>query len=238
MTVVTILLLILKIILILLAVLLGLVILLLVVPVFYKMEGSAVKNEEMIVNGWGKVRILLGILTVHIRFPEEIPVRVTFLGITVFRLRPQEKKPEEPPASTEEKPQENKVAVPLKDRIKAVIHILQMDASKEALRRGKEKIFRILGHVLPRKMEGRIAFGMEDPADTGYILGGASVLFSFLNWKMQLLPDFEQEKLDVYAKGKGHIVFIVLILYVLQILTDRYIRGFIRRLKKGIKYGR
>ncbi|MCR5032225.1 MAG: DUF2953 domain-containing protein [Lachnospiraceae bacterium] len=229
-----------KIILWILAGLLGLLILLLILPIFYSIGGEGCKDKEHAAgSGSGKIFLLFGFVYVKILFPSEHPVILKILGIPVYKLTPGREKPEkEKPKQETQKEETQTPSVSVKDKIKAVIRILQMDASKEALHRGRIRILRIVKHILPRRMKGHFRFGMDDPADTGYILGGLSALFSFLPWKVSLYPEFEREILEGSGKGSGHVVPLLLIIYSVQILTDRYIRGFIRRIRKGLKYGR
>ena len=50
--------------------------------------------------------------------------------------------------------------------------IFRREETKAALSKVKKIIFRILRHIKPVKLKGEVYFGFDDPAATGYALGG------------------------------------------------------------------
>lgn len=56
----------------------------------------------------------------------------------------------------------------------------------------------------PKKIEGKVTFGFDDPATTGLCMGGVGMLCAWYPKKLQIIPDFEQEILkgDIRIRGK------------------------------------
>ncbi len=215
----------------------ALCVLLLILPVFYRADIRMQKQDKTEFTVKGRGFILLGILAVTVSYPSKRPVIIRFLGIP-FRIRINEKKTDSPKKKEQDKSKAPSQKVPVIDRIKSVLHILSMDASKEAILRGREKILKLLSHLLPDKLYGDVSFGMEDPSDTGEILGILCALRALFSWNLTLDPVFDKEYLDGKVTCKGKVIPVLLIMDALQIMTDRRIKGFVRRIQKGLKNGR
>ena len=91
-----------------------------------------------------------------------------------------------------------------------------------------EKVFHLglkaLKHVLPRKPEGFVHFGFEDPALTGGILGALSMVYAASEGRFTAEPDFTEKCLEGNINARGRIVPAYLLLIGLRLLLDRNIR--------------
>ena len=99
----------------------------------------------------------------------------------------------------------------------------------------KKKLFLVIKRVLPKKLEGRIAFGMEDPATTGYIMGGACLFYGLWCRNFSLEPDFENKKLEADISLKGRLVMALLVIPAVKVWFNKdikYIRRKVGKLKK------
>ena len=112
---------------------------------------------------------------------------------------------------------------------------LKKDESKIALKKIKAILFKVLKHVLPKRLKARIKFGFEDPSTTGNILGVASVLYGIYGEKLELQPDFENVVLEGEYKLKGRIRVFPLLVAALKIFFNRWLRSFIRFAKATVK---
>lgn len=89
----------------------------------------------------------------------------------------------------------------------------------EVHRRARAAIYKELRYLWkksrPRRIEGQLHFGFEDPSVTGMCMGALSVLYAWYPKKFQLLPDFEREVLegDILIKGRIRLYIAVLILW-------------------------
>lgn len=99
----------------------------------------------------------------------------------------------------------------------------------------KEKLFLVIKRVLPKKLEGRIAYGMEDPATTGYITGGVCLFYGLWCRNLSLEPDFENKKLEADINLKGRLVMALLVIPAIKVWFNKdikYIRRKVDKLKK------
>lgn len=100
---------------------------------------------------------------------------------------------------------------------------------------GKDKLFLIIKRCLPKKLKGRVAFGMDDPATTGYITGAASMFFPIWGPHFDFEPDFENKKIEADVDLKGRIILALLVIPAVKVWFNKdikYIRKKIRGFKK------
>lgn len=76
----------------------------------------------------------------------------------------------------------------------------------------------------PRRIEGTITFGFDDPALTGLCMGGAGMLYAWYPKKLQIIPDFEHVILEGDVLIRGKVRFYVVALILLRIYFNRDIR--------------
>lgn len=104
---------------------------------------------------------------------------------------------------------------------------------REWLELGKDILIRFLKHVLPRKLEGSIAFGLGDPEYTGYITGIAAIFYPKYGEHFSLYPDFERKMFEVKCKGRGRIRPGYMLVLVVSILKEKSIRTMIKNIILG-----
>ena len=104
---------------------------------------------------------------------------------------------------------------------------------REWLEIGKGTLLRFLKHVLPRKLEGSVAFGFDDPANTGYVTGLAAVFYSKYGEHFSLYPDFERKMFSAQCKGRGRIRPGYMLILVVSILKEKSIRTMIKTIISG-----
>ena len=71
-------------------------------------------------------------------------------------------------------------------------------------------------------------FGTSDPALTGELLGGLSILFAMCGQGVRVTPDFEREVLEGELEIKGHLRGIVLLILIIKVHPLQLIRYFRR----------
>lgn len=76
----------------------------------------------------------------------------------------------------------------------------------------------------PRRIEGKITFGFEDPSVTGLCMGGVGMLCAWYPDRLQIIPDFEQEILEGNVLIKGKVRFYVLALILWRVYFNQDIR--------------
>ncbi len=106
------------------------------------------------------------------------------------------------------------------------------DKKREAVDKTWNRVIKLIKHILPRKLYGRIYFGFDDPSTTGKVLGVIAILYGRMGEKLKIRPNFEEKELDADARLKGNIrIFTVLLLAALI-----YFNKDMRKLVKYIKH--
>ncbi len=92
---------------------------------------------------------------------------------------------------------------------------LMDERTKKAFSHCMEEGKLLLARLLPKKIQGELRFGMEDPALTGEILGGISIFYPVFKDNVKVYPDFEQSILEgeLFVKGGFRLVTAALILW-------------------------
>lgn len=94
-----------------------------------------------------------------------------------------------------------------------------------------EKLRQILRHIRPRRVEGRIHFGFPDPAVTGQILGGCSMVYAFYGDTIQIEPDFEQSAFDGELRIRGRFQLFTLLWMAWTLYRNREVRYAMKRIQ-------
>ena len=94
---------------------------------------------------------------------------------------------------------------------KRVKKLLDATATKNTLSLAKKQIFKIIKHILPRRIRGYVHYGLDDPSTTGEILAVISAFYPVISPHLEIVPDFNDKVLeaDVHIKGRIHLIYIV-----------------------------
>lgn len=106
----------------------------------------------------------------------------------------------------------------------------------EHMVRGRSLLWRelvyLLKHTKPRKLEGYLRFGFDDPSTTGYAMAVYGILYPIWNPKLSVEPDFEKQILDCHIRIKGKIRVCHILKVVLRLLLSKDVRLVIKDFKK------
>lgn len=126
------------------------------------------------------------------------------------------------------------------DKIRAVMkkagsirRFLTEETTKAALSLGMGQLLYLLKKLGPRKVQGWIHFGTGDPALTGEILGGISVLYAVSPLKLEFQPDFQDRVLEGEIRVKGHLHMVTLVGIAWRLWRDKNIKAVYKKIKKG-----
>ena len=108
--------------------------------------------------------------------------------------------------------------------------ILEDPANQKSARLLTAQIKKIFSHVLPRRGEGDLSFGLEDPYRMGQLLSLAAVLYPFTYNILTLHPVFDQNILEDEMHYQGRMRPGVLLCFLVRLLLDSNIRKWIGRL--------
>ena len=99
---------------------------------------------------------------------------------------------------------------------------------KLVIRQGK----RIFFHLFPKKLEGHIRFGLEDPYRMGQILCIISPFYGFYGKNLEIEPVFDETALEGEVSFKGRIRLGTLLFLGLRLLADKNFRVLLRRWRR------
>ena len=90
----------------------------------------------------------------------------------------------------------------------------------------------LLRHILPKKLEGILTFGFEDPATTGQVLGILCVLAVFTGNHLEVSGNFEGKMLEGDVSIKGHVRLCHIAKSAISLLIDKNIRKTIKEFRR------
>ena len=154
---------------------------------------------------------------------------------------------EDPPVESSEKTEEDsstettegqtkfqKIKCTIKDvcdKIKMVLEFLKGEPHKLSISKVKKEVIRLLISLKPKKLKGKVRFGMDDPYTTGQILAGLSVLYPIYGDNVEIFPEFDQKVLEGDVYIKGHVRGIHAIKMIFNIIIDKNVRTTIKDVK-------
>ena len=112
-----------------------------------------------------------------------------------------------------------------------VEHYLELWNKKETqvtFQRAKKKLGKALMAILPRKWEITGDIGFSNPATTGQFMGALGAMYPILGNRVKIVPDFENEIVEVKGKAKGHIRLGNLTYQLISLLLNRHCFKFIK----------
>ena len=125
------------------------------------------------------------------------------------------------------------------DKIKAIwenieyyIGILQSDTFKQAFSLCKGELFSVFSYIRPRKFQADLTIGMDDPAATGKIFSYYGMLYPFIGGHVNVIPDFERNRIEGTVFIKGKIRLFTFIKAALRIYFNKDIRKLLKLFKK------
>lgn len=121
----------------------------------------------------------------------------------------------------------------VKEKILNVKNIISDEKNRIVFVKIWKELKFLLRHFSPRKASGKLAFGMEDPAQTGQVLGALSVLPFWGRYHIGLGPDFEAERFYVEGnlRTKGHIRLWHFLLSAIRLIKDKNVRRLLRKIR-------
>ena len=109
---------------------------------------------------------------------------------------------------------------------------LKNETHQNAFRRVIKEIRRLLRFLRPKKADIKVEFGFNDPAHTGYLLAGISLIYPMIGEFTELQPDFEHRVLRGQGSVSGKIRFLYALVFALCIISDKNVRTTFRHIRK------
>lgn len=94
------------------------------------------------------------------------------------------------------------------------------------------QVIKLLKHVLPKRMDGFIRFGFDDPYITGTILTWISPFYGFYANSLQIVPVFDEKVLEAELRMNGRIRLGSVAVIVIRVILDKNFRRLFREFRK------
>lgn len=221
-----------------------LVALLLLVPIRYTIEGE-IDSEEKMRKGQARFRWLFSLVSGYARYEEG---RVSWKAHILWWRWPKKK-------SVRSKREKKKQEVSKKekrytfssicDKIKEIRYKKQevMDFVKEEEHKKAwfdiwKIVKRFWRQLKPKKLEGFVRFGLEDPYDTGRILVALAIFYFTYGDYVEVVPDFEKPILVGEIRASGRLQLLWILILALRLgLNDSIMKTYedFRKFGKGKK---
>lgn len=120
------------------------------------------------------------------------------------------------------------------DRIKRICEkasslreTVEDEENQKAVRLLLSRVKYLLHHLRFRKFEGRLAFGFDDPAMMGRILGVLSLFYPLYGESFTITPVFDHTVFEGEIVLKGHVRLIHILIAGIQLMMNKKIRGLV-----------
>ena len=121
-----------------------------------------------------------------------------------------------------------------KETVERYIEIIKREEVKQALSLCKKRFFKMINHLLPKRMKVHIHIGMENPEITAYIAAFYNILPPKLQQKILLYAYFDKVILQADFTAKGSCNAIRFLYEILYIVSNKNCRTFYQLVKKEI----
>ena len=105
--------------------------------------------------------------------------------------------------------------------VQDLVDILRSDAGKAFICIVKENVIHLWKQIHPRRMRGKVIFGTGDPCSTGELLGVLALFYAWYGNGVQIIPDFEQKRIEGNVSFRVRIRMITLICIAWRIIKNK-----------------
>lgn len=112
----------------------------------------------------------------------------------------------------------------LKKKKEIIFDFFTDEIHRAALQKLLNEMKRTFRYLMPRKGRIRLEYGFEDPASTGYLLAGISLLYPWIGSYSEIRPNFEEKVFrgDFFAAGRIRLVHVFMMLW--RLILNREVR--------------
>lgn len=112
-----------------------------------------------------------------------------------------------------------------------LMDILFSEENKKTFILLKQSIFKLIRHILPRRIEGWIHCGTDNPEKTGRMLGWLAVFYPLYAERLKIAPDFEKEIFETKFLAAGRIQAFTFVSTGIKIMLNKDLRRIISEFK-------
>lgn len=110
--------------------------------------------------------------------------------------------------------------------------LLQKKENRMLFARCKARIYKLLKHMKPGKLQAQVRFGTGEPDTTGYLMGVYGMLLPILGKDICVTPDFDERILEGRGYAKGRITLFYLLYQGVRIYFDEGLHKLIENIKR------
>lgn len=127
-----------------------------------------------------------------------------------------------------------------KERWDSVSDFLSNETNQKTFRLLKRQLYRLLKHLFPKKIQGNVTFGLEDPYTMGQILSAAAFLYPFYAERVTVVPVFDETVFRGNLQMKGRVRIGTLLCLAGRMLLHKNFRTLVKKIlnRGGKKDGR
>lgn len=116
------------------------------------------------------------------------------------------------------------------NNFKKIVSMLNDESIKRAFSSNKLRLIKLIKHLSPKKSDLRLCFGLENPADTGFLLAMISPFYYLYGPWLKIEALFDENQFYLSGCAGGNISLAFLLWHFLHIYFDKDIRS----LKKNL----
>lgn len=105
-----------------------------------------------------------------------------------------------------------------------ITDFLTDETHKNAFLKLKNEAFHLLKKLKPKKIQGEITFGFEDPSLTGRLLAWISMIYPWLGEHTDITPDFEHRTLSGDLSIRGRLYVITPVVTAIRLILSKAVR--------------
>lgn len=113
------------------------------------------------------------------------------------------------------------------EKISSLREAVEDEENQKAFRLLISRMKYLLHHLRFRRFEGRLAFGFDDPAMMGRILGVLSLFYPLYGESFTITPVFDHTVFEGEITLKGHVRLIHILIAAIQLMMNKKIRGLV-----------
>ena len=105
-----------------------------------------------------------------------------------------------------------------------ITDFLTDETHKNAFLKLKNEAFHLLKKLKPKKIQGDITFGFEDPSLTGRLLAWISMIYPWIGEHTDITPDFEHRTLSGDLSIRGRLYVITPVVTAIRLILSKAVR--------------
>lgn len=116
-----------------------------------------------------------------------------------------------------------------REKIARFLEVLEDEENQKTAKLLIRQILKLLRNILPRKVSGKLAVGLDDPAYLGKVLMALSFVWPAMAGNLDVEPHFEGNYFEAEGEFAGHIRLGTVLVTLGRLLFDRNCRTWIKK---------